>query len=179
MSFQALDLEKEPAPQLQGKFDIAIGTNCVHATSEQVTTLRNVRKLLNSHGCLILSEVTKIHDWYDVVFGLLDGWWLSKDGSYPLQPEDKWMKAFQAAGFQSTTYSKSSLPGLDAQRLLLGTMQKLPIPPKMGTSGTRIETVVYKKIQGVEIGADIYLPGKSKDIAMPVGMLNPGLFYRV
>jgi 2-polyprenyl-3-methyl-5-hydroxy-6-metoxy-1,4-benzoquinol methylase len=73
MSFERLDLEK-PAPEhLQGKFDIAIGTMCVHGTRSKVATTGWIRTMLNSDGFMVLSEVTRTMDWYEIVFGLLEG----------------------------------------------------------------------------------------------------------
>ncbi|KAI0013723.1 hypothetical protein F4779DRAFT_613457 [Xylariaceae sp. FL0662B] len=73
MKFETLNIESEPPAQLQGKFDVVIATNCVHATTNRVAVLRNTRQLLNLRGFVALSEVTQAIDWYDIVWGLL-GW---------------------------------------------------------------------------------------------------------
>jgi 2-polyprenyl-3-methyl-5-hydroxy-6-metoxy-1,4-benzoquinol methylase len=121
MSFERLDLE-QPAPNhLQGKFDIAISTNCVHATKNKVASTRRIRTMLNGDGFMVLSEVTRIIDWYELVFGLLEGWWLADGGSsYPLQPPETWMNIFREAGFASTMYSRGSSEDANTQHLLIG-----------------------------------------------------------
>lgn len=80
MEFQTLDLEKEPAAALQGKYDIILGTIVIHATSNIAKSCARIRSLLRAGGLMILSEVTRIVDWYDLVFGFLEGWWLATDG---------------------------------------------------------------------------------------------------
>ena len=63
--------------------------------------------MLTSDGFMILSEVTRIINWYDIVFGLLDGWWLSEGlDAYPLQPPEDWMSEFRKAGFASTAFTR-------------------------------------------------------------------------
>lgn len=121
MSFERLDLEQPAPSHLQGKFDIAIGTNCVHATKDKIATTSRIREMLNANGFMVLSEVTRIVDWYDLVFGLLEGWWLADGGAtYPLQPPETWMNVFKEAGFASTTYSGGSCEEANTQNLLIG-----------------------------------------------------------
>ena len=81
---------------LQNTYDIVIGTNCVHATTNKTKTITRLKSLLNERGFIVLSEVTQLFDWYNIVFGLLDGWWLVNDGStYPLQPPESWVRSFE------------------------------------------------------------------------------------
>lgn len=80
MQFQTLDLEKDPPSKLQGQYDIVLGTNVVHATADVVQSSIRIRSLLREGGFIMLSEVTQIMDWYDLVFGLLSGWWAFTDG---------------------------------------------------------------------------------------------------
>ncbi|KAL9104896.1 MAG: hypothetical protein Q9163_000213 [Psora crenata] len=80
MEFKALNMESDMPASLQGQYDIVIGTNCVHATTNKMRTISRLRSLLYGQGFIVLSEVTQLVDWYDIVFGLLDGWWPSKTG---------------------------------------------------------------------------------------------------
>lgn len=74
MEFQALNLESDMPASLKDTYDIVIGTNCVHATTNKTKTIGRLKSLLNAQGFMVLSEVTQLVDWYDIVFGLLDGW---------------------------------------------------------------------------------------------------------
>lgn len=171
MKFETYNLENSPESRLQHSFDVVIGTNCVHATTDRVATLRNVRQLLDTHGCVILSEVCEVVDWYDIVFGLLDGWWLSTDGSYPLQSVECWTQSFKAAGFETIGHSQLGQRSLDAQRLILGSTQSLPMAQRHEMPAhSSVETVVYKDVQGVKIPADIYLPRYRPQGKMSLGM---------
>ena len=76
---------------------------------------------------MILSEVTRIIAWYDLVFGLLDGWWLAEGGNgYPLQPPEQWMEDFKKAEFQSTAFTRALTEDLQTQRLLIGSNSAVP-----------------------------------------------------
>lgn len=107
MDFQSLNLERDPPESLQGICDIVLGTNVVHATSNIVNSTKRMKALLRKDGFIVLSEVTRIIDWYDLVYGLLDGWWTFKDSrAYPLQPANDWVRDLQEAGFEAAAYSK-------------------------------------------------------------------------
>lgn len=171
MNFETYNLEHRPAPHLRGRFDVVIGTNCVHATRDRVDALRNIRQLLSVQGCVLLSEVCETVDWYDIVFGLLDGWWLSTDGSYALQPVDFWRRCLRAAGFETIGHSKLAQRPLNIQRLFLASTEALNVSEKQKTlTHSSVETVVYKEIQGVKIPADIYIPRERPQAAMSLGM---------
>ncbi|GME26008.1 BcPKS16, polyketide synthase [Neofusicoccum parvum] len=171
MEFHSLNLEHEAPERMKGSFDIAIGTNCVHATKNRAATMSRIRELLNEDGFAVLSEVTQIIDWYDIVYGLLEGWWMSNDADYPLQPPESWMRSFTEAGFTSVTYSQGPTAEANSQRLLLASKKLLKIPLR---AKPEIETVVYKEVDGVSIHADIYLPQDSSRRAMPVALLLHG-----
>ena len=64
MSFEILDLELEATPAaLRGRFDVALGANVVHATSNRVAACRRLREMLRPGGIVVLSEVTRVVDW--------------------------------------------------------------------------------------------------------------------
>ncbi|KAI1416405.1 BcPKS16, polyketide synthase [Hypoxylon sp. FL1857] len=175
MKFETFNVENSPPASLRGKFDIVISTNCVHATVDRVASLRHVRELLNPRGFAVLSEGTCIADWYDIVFGLLDGWWRAGDGSYPLQNADVWMQSFKAAGFETTGCSQLPLSRLNTQSLILGSVEPLRVPPRMSIPASmQMETVVYKEVEGVQIPADIYMPQDPPRSAMSVAMMIHG-----
>ncbi|KAF2464017.1 BcPKS16, polyketide synthase [Lindgomyces ingoldianus] len=177
MSFERLDLEQPMPAHLQGKFDIIIGTNCVHATKDKVATTRRIRTMLNSDGFVVLSEVTRIIDWYDLVFGLLEGWWLADGGSsYPLQPPEVWMKAFQDVGFASTMYSRGSSEDANTQHLLIGSNRVVNGYPASAPVAPALEkmTVVYKEVDGVQIEADVFCPASAPTQPMAIALMLHG-----
>ena len=175
MSFRTFNLEDEKIPDdLVGNYDLVISTNCIHATSNKTTSLRRIRKLLRPNGCVILSEVTCIFDWYEIVYGLLDGWWLASE--YPLQPAETWMKYFKDAGFDSYHYSTGMTSESRSQRLLVASTRDWPIPGRVDTSvapvqhgSSQFRATVYKTTDGVEISADIFLPARPPPDPMGIG----------
>ena len=81
VKFQTLNIEKSPVGQEfeVGSCDIVIASNVLHATEMLGNTLQNIKCLLKRDGVLILNELTQRHNFLTLTFGLLDGWWLSKD----------------------------------------------------------------------------------------------------
>ena len=101
MKFESFNLEKEPPASQKDRFDVVTGTKCVHATTDKTASVSELSQDLRKDGFIVLSKVTELVDWYDIVFGLLDAWWLAKDGStYSLQPVDSKMKFPQTGGIK-------------------------------------------------------------------------------
>ncbi|KAH7118750.1 hypothetical protein B0J11DRAFT_591154, partial [Dendryphion nanum] len=106
MRFQVLDIESSVPENLHAKFHTVVSTNCIHATSNLVDSCRNIRTLLRPDGFLGLIELTRRMVWYDLVFGLLEGWWaFSDDRTHALIDERGWNKKLQLAGFTSVAWS--------------------------------------------------------------------------
>ena len=181
MDFQSLNLEKDIPASLQGKYDIAIGTNVVHATSNVVTSTKRMRSLLRKGGFIVLSEVTRIVDWYDLVYGLLDGWWAFNDSrTYPLQPVEDWVKDLKEAGFETASYSKGDTEESNTQQLIIGSTKPSKVLPTSGPSNPRLnqsyrlKTMPYKVVDDTEILADVFFPeNQAPAKAMPIGKSIP------
>ena len=73
-------LNIDAAPRLQGlaahEFDVALSTNCLHATPFMRTTLRHCRQLLAEAGVLVVNEGIATSALLQVTFGMTDGWWV-------------------------------------------------------------------------------------------------------
>lgn len=176
LQFQTFNMEHLPPPALvnAGPFDIIIGTNCVHATQDRTATMSRLKQLLNPSGFMILSEVTEVVGWYDITYGLLDSWWLDKDGRYPLQPPEVWMQNVKKSGFPSASYSQGPTAELNMQRLLVASMRQDVKLPQRALPRPSLETVVYKSVDGVDIHADICFPQQPPADAMPVALMIHG-----
>lgn len=121
MSFEKLDIEQATPKHLRGRFDIVSSTMCIHATKSKLDSSSRIRSMLKPGGFMVLSELTRIIDWYDIVFGLLEGWWMADGGaSYPLQSAKKWMSIFNEAGFAFATHSRGGSEESNTQQLLVG-----------------------------------------------------------
>ena len=168
MDFQVFNVEHDPPASMRGKYDIVIGTNVIHATSNIVQSCKQIKSLLREGGCMLLSEVTRIIDWYDIVFGLLDGWWEFTDGrEYVLQDAETWMKKVKEAGFVTAAYSGGSSLEARTQNLILGSTKSTVAKAKQ--SEYSLETLTYKIVDGLDIMADIYFPTVSISGPMPIG----------
>ena len=69
-----------------------------HATENLDISLTNAKKLLADNGILLLAEQTNAPDYFDVIFGVLDGWWLFNDKwrtNRALIDQDKWKQVLE------------------------------------------------------------------------------------
>lgn len=183
IEYATFNLEKAAPEALRGRFDVVIGTNCVHATSDRTASCRRLRETLAPGGIVVLSEVTQVIDWYDISFGLLDGWWLAEGGTaYPIQPPRAWMDSFADAGFVSAGCSLGPTRESTTQQLLVACNRHWDVPAaaaagghdsnnKSGAASFRVETVTYKEADGVQIHADVYLPTAPSASPRPIGTL--------
>ena len=137
-----------------------------------------MRSLLREGGFIVLSEVTRIVDWYDLVYGLLDGWWAFNDSRvYPLQPADDWVRDLHEAGFETASYSKGDTEESNTQQLIIGSTGSIKVPNTIDSvkaprlkQNYRTETMPYKIVDDTEIMADVYFPEKpSATESMPIG----------
>nr|AOO87089.1 polyketide synthase [Alternaria alternantherae] len=168
MKYATLDIEKEPPMDLQGQFDIVLSTNCIHATKNLSTSLSHISKLLNPHGFVSLVEFTTRILWFDLVFGLLDGWWAFEDGRrYVLTTPESWAENMHGSGFSHVSWTGGSTRESEAVRIITGFKQPVAEPsryqsiPQDQKSG--IETVVFGHTdKRLPLRADIHYPSHAQ-----------------
>ncbi|KAM7195035.1 ketoacyl-synt domain containing protein [Rhypophila sp. PSN 637] len=116
MNFSVLDITIDPAATAhqKGYYDLVVAANVLHATPNLDVTLSHVRKLLKPEtGKLVLVEITR-NQWVpQVIFGLLEGWWVADDeyrhlgGGYrkdgPCISASVWNEALKKNGFTGGT----------------------------------------------------------------------------
>lgn len=144
MKFMAHDIEKPVPTDLVGTQHIVIASNAVHATHDLVKSGANIRNALRPDGFLMMLEMTQIVPFIDVIFGLLEGWWLFDDGrSHAIAHQDRWEGDMQSAGFGHVDYSDGHLPENKIQKVIIAlasgpTYPRLPMPdlptPRIETS---------------------------------------------
>ncbi|KAJ6174552.1 hypothetical protein N7485_005289 [Penicillium canescens] len=151
MDFCTLDLEKDPQPPCK----------------------RN--------GFVVLLELTRNINWFDLVFGLLSGWWSAKDGrNYPLQPPHAWVSYLQEAGFGSCGWTTGSTKESTTQQIIIGSTRLHKIGTKNETQRYELRTVPYKVVDDLPIEADIYYPppqDRSRNKPMPIALMLHGGGY--
>ncbi|KUI73927.1 Conidial yellow pigment biosynthesis polyketide synthase [Cytospora mali] len=159
MLFTTLDIEKEPAVQFLNSYDIIISTNCIHATRNLVKSTTHIRKMLRADGILCLVELTRNLYWFDLVFGLLEGWWLFDDGRvHALAHEQTWDRSLRAAGFKWVDWTASDLPESDILRLITASPCGIEEGKKAEDELPRKESLTFKEVDGLNLQADIYYP---------------------
>ena len=159
--YQTLDIEKGPAPEMLGQYDIILSSNCIHATRSLSTSCSNIQKLLRPQGILCLIELTRNLFWFDLVFGLLEGWWLFNDGrSHALAHESFWHKTLHSSGFNWVDWTDNQSEESNILRLIVAspTQPVLPLQVTPESSDVHEETVVYGRKDGLDLLADIYYP---------------------
>lgn len=165
MDFMVLDIEKTPPERLLSHFHTIISTNCIHATRNLTQSTTNIRKMLRSDGFVSLVEFTRNIFWFDLVFGLLGGWWLFEDGrKHVLADMPFWENSMKSAGFKHV----SCTDGVSEEARTLRIISGFVVEPDDATfkpaksiprkSETSMETVVYKQAGGTPLNADIYFP---------------------
>nr|ASU91371.1 non-reducing polyketide synthase [Nephromopsis pallescens] len=187
MRYTTLDCDR-PAPQeLLQKFHIVISTNCIHATSSITTSTTNILPTLRDDGVLCLVEFTRNIYWFDLVFGLLEGWWLFSDSrQHALASERFWDSSLRAAGFKHVTWTAGNTEEANTLRLISAFKAEAKddrgSAPRNGAitkrAGVPMEEIVWKTVGALELSADVYFPktpdppGKKR----PIGTSNSQLF---
>lgn len=120
MRFRAHDIEKEPAEDLIGTQHLIVASNAVHATHSLTVSAKNIRKALRPDGCLLMLEMTQTLHWVDMIFGLLEGWWLFDDGRrHAISHESRWERELHAVGFGHVDWTDGHLPENSIQRIII------------------------------------------------------------
>ena len=183
MRFMTFDCDRPAPPELLQKFHIVISTNCIHATSNLTISTGNILPTLREDGALCLLEFTRNLYWFDLVFGLLEGWWLFSDGrQHALAKETFWNSSLRAAGFKHVSYTDGNTEEAKTLRLICGFKGRAKEVGNLtltnGTitkrAGVPMEEIVWKRVGALELSADIYFPktpdppGKKR----PLGKVN-------
>jgi len=109
ITFSRFDISRAPEPQgfQSGSYDLVLGYNVIHATSDLVRTTTYLRSLLLEGGGLVLIESVNAPRWIDMIWGLTDGWWSFTDRQRrewsPLVSLEAWEKILTESGFNCAT----------------------------------------------------------------------------
>ncbi|KAL4994636.1 hypothetical protein BDV10DRAFT_188837 [Aspergillus recurvatus] len=180
MEYQVIDIEKQPADALIGKFHAVISTNCIHATRNLEISTRNIHRMLRPDGFVALVEFTRNMYWFDLVFGLLEGWWLFEDGRpHVIASEHFWNTSMRKAGFQHVSWTDGDT--LEARTLRVIAGFRAPALADVSTprldirdTETAVETVLYKQAEETPLFADIYYPPSVSDQPRPIALMIHG-----
>ena len=120
MRFRTHDIEKAPADDLVGTQHIGIASNAVHATHSLTESTKNIHKFLRSDGLLMMLEMTETVYWIDMIFGLLEGWWLFDDGrQHAISHESRWERELQSVGYGHVDWTDGNRPENNLQKIII------------------------------------------------------------
>jgi acyl transferase domain-containing protein/nucleoside-diphosphate-sugar epimerase/SAM-dependent methyltransferase/acyl carrier protein len=121
MKFRVHDIEKPPAnEELFNSQHIVIASNAIHATHSLTESTKNIRKMLRPDGFLMILEMTETLYWVDVIFGVLEGWWLFDDGRrHAIAHQSRWEQELQSAGYGHIDWTDGSAPEVNIQRIFI------------------------------------------------------------
>nr|AMJ52084.1 lijE [Ascomycota sp. F53] len=152
MRFAVHDIEKAPVEELQGQH-LVVSSNAIHATHNLAASLTNVRKALRPDGFLMMLEMTESAPFIDIIFGLLEGWWLFDDGrKHAIVPAEHWERDLHAAGFGHVDWTDGSLPENIYQRVMIALAsgsqsERLPKPMPEETPAEGERDVVAREAE--------------------------------
>lgn len=119
MHFAVHDIEKAPADELKGQH-LVLASNAIHATHDLGVSLSNIYQALRPDGFLMMLEMTEVVPFVDLVFGLLEGWWLFDDGrSHAVVPAEHWERQLHIAGFGHVDWTDGNLPENVFQKVII------------------------------------------------------------
>ena len=120
LKYKVCDIEKPPNPELLHSQHIVIATNCVHATHRLVNSTKNIHDILRPDGMLMMLEMTETLPWIDLIFGLIEGWWLFDDGRrHALVPPSVWEDILQQVGYGHVDWTEGRLAEANVQRVMI------------------------------------------------------------
>ncbi|KAK5656795.1 hypothetical protein OQA88_4343 [Cercophora sp. LCS_1] len=174
MKFRAHDIEQVPADDLIGTQHIVIASNAVHATHSLTVSLHNIRKALRPDGFLMMLEMTETLPWVDIIFGLLEGWWLFDDGrQHAIAHQSRWEQELHSLGYGHVDWTDGHLAENHIQRIIIAMssgakFDRLAIPDKASTAtdsdtATRaavVDAYVEQFTAGFTMSPSIPIPDK-------------------
>ena len=153
IQFRELDIEGDIEEQgfKPHSFDIVVAGNVMHATRDLRDTLGTVQGLLAPRGILMMLELINPSYFFDMIFGMLEGWWLFSD--YDLRPDhptvsrEQWDRILRECGFTETAMIADDIDGHEPLEAVIlarapgpSSLQSLPEvdePEVLSTTGDR------------------------------------------
>ncbi|KUI69905.1 Conidial yellow pigment biosynthesis polyketide synthase [Cytospora mali] len=165
MRYALLNIEQPPASQFCGQYDIVLSTNCIHATKDLTRSCTNIRACLRPDGVLCLVELTRNLFWFDLVFGLLEGWWLFEDGrQHALASETLWRKHLLRSGFRWIDWTVGASEESNVLRVITASPADIAqSEPKTIIEPVTMETVAFKRVDNLTLNADVYYPKEQRN----------------
>ncbi|EXJ93208.1 hypothetical protein A1O3_01765 [Capronia epimyces CBS 606.96] len=184
MKFLILDCDRAAPAELHNQFHIVIATNCIHATPNAGSAAANIVPMLRDEGVFCLVEFTRGLYWFDLVYGLLEGWWLFSDGRrHALADQWFWNRSLRAGGYRHVSWTDGNTHEAQTMRVIAAfkreATQSIPgslAPSLVKRAGIPTETFTWKHVGKLSLQADVYYPKTPDDPAKkrPIAMMIHG-----
>ncbi|KAK1837519.1 polyketide synthase [Colletotrichum chrysophilum] len=115
--------------------------------------------LAATYGLVMLVEFTKGLYWFDLGFGLMDGWWSMTDGrKHVLADEFSWKRGFDNARFGYVDWTRGDIAESNMLRIIAGFKTRPKVRDIVLKKRFDIQTVMFKQTDQNRLFADVYLP---------------------
>ena len=138
ITYATFDMERPPSEQEVGnrKYDVLVASNVIHAASDVLRTMHNLRNMLNVGGKIILLEITRpllfaallLGTFSDIWNGNLDPNFPRQEG--PFMDKDTWDTILTQSGFSGLDFALDDYAGQPLSTVLVATATELPSLPK-------------------------------------------------
>lgn len=131
LDYITFNIEEDPSEQDFGQYDLIITNNAVYDTIDTESTIKNVRKLLDPLGHLLLQEPCTTARWINFAFSTHPRWWSQghlDTSSEPRSSPKKWHRELLAAGFEEKDFA--DLSSENTQRPMRPIVAKLSVLPR-------------------------------------------------
>lgn len=171
MTYGTFDMEKPGSTQgYQPEWDVIVASNVIHATTNIVGTLLNIRSVMKPGAKMVLLETTKSHLSAGLVLGTFSDFWKGdNDEEYPrldgpFLNKSMWRSALSEAGFSGLDFSLDDYAGNNSSATVIcasAIEPELPRPENLlsASSGLTfvrcIHTVLYIILIPADHGTDL------------------------
>ena len=134
--YEILDADKDPIAGQgfdEGAFDLIVICDALHACADLRTSLGHLRRLLAPNGVLAMMELTTPPRSFDLIFGLLPGWWAFTDADLRPQhatlPAAGWLSLLANCGFEAGVSIADRIGGADSLHSVLLAQKPVTVLP--------------------------------------------------
>ncbi len=178
LEYQRLDIEADPCAQgfEPHSFDVVVAFSVLHALADLRIVLRNVKRLLGSHGVLAIGEAVKPKPWMDFVFGLTEGWQRYADHDlrpdHPLLPLEGWSSLLAQEGFNEIAeFTGGSALSIGYAGIMARGPRVEPVQaaPSSGAAENAGRWLIFADSQGIgaELAGQLRAQGQHCEIVAP------------
>nr|UOS85799.1 non-reducing polyketide synthase [Hypoxylon rubiginosum] len=168
MKFAVHDIENPPSDSsLIGSQHIIIASNAVHATHSLTESTGNMRKFLRPDGFAMMLEMTNTLYWVDIIFGILEGWWLFDDGrKHAIANESRWERDLHSVGYGHVDWSDGESPEVGLQKVFIA-LASGPQFDRLPAASSSLGNVPAADPESNRSNVDAYIQSSSQGFRIP------------